>query len=372
MRASTGILLAIAMTGGGLAVALPLVAQDQMSPEQQKDWLVQFVEGQLSTPERQIRLSNIDGALSSQASIREVTISDNEGVWLRINNAAIDWDQGALFTGRLMVRQLSADSIEYIRNAVPSGDINLPPPEATPLAVPEFPVAIQLDKLDVPKVTFGDGVFGLGSEISLAGSLKLEGGSLTSALDITRLDGPGGRLEVSVGYTNGDNLVDVAVTLTEPPDGIVANLLNIEGKPEIALSVTGKGPIDQLVTTMALDAGGTRALEGSATISGVADGLAINADLGGPIGTLVAPDFRAFFGQQTRLQAAALLKSAGGVELSRLKLSGGQLALEGNLATTSDGFLSRLMLSGIVADPPTGRPWCCRCRAARRPFGTPT
>ena len=344
-------LAAIAVVGGGLALAVPLVAQDQMSPEQQKDWFVSFVEGQLSTPDRQIRLSNIDGALSSQASIREVTISDKEGVWLRINNAAIDWDQGALFTGRLLVRELSADSIEYIRNAVPSGDVNLPPPEATPLQVPEFPVAIQLDKLAVPKVTFGDGVFGLGSEIALAGSLKLEGGSLTSALDITRLDGPGGKLTANVGYTKGDNAVDVAVTLTEPPNGIVANLLNIEGKPEIALSVTGKGPVDELVTTMALDAGGTRVLEGSATLTGTGDGLSINADLGGPIGTLVAPDFRAFFGQQTRLQAAALVKSAGGIEVSNLKLSGGQLALEGNLATTSDGFLNRLMLSGIVTDP---------------------
>jgi translocation and assembly module TamB len=344
-------LVAIAVVGGGFAVAVPLLAQDQMSPEQQKDWFVQFVEGQLSTPDRQIRLSNIDGALSSQASIREVTISDQEGVWLRIENAAIDWDQGALFTGRLLVHELKADSIEYIRNAVPSGDVSLPPPEATPLEVPEFPVAIQLDQLSVPKVTFGDGVFGLGSEISLGGSLKLEGGSLTSALDITRLDGPGGKLSANVGYTKGDNTVDVAVTLTEPPDGIVANLLNIEGKPEIALSVTGKGPVDNLVTTMALDAGGTRALEGSATIAGVADGLSITADLGGPIGALVAPEFRAFFGQQTRLAAAALVKSEGGIEVSNLKLSGGQLALEGNLATTADGFLNRLMLSGVVADP---------------------
>jgi len=345
---------ALALVGGGLALAVPLLAQDQMTAEQQKDWFVSFVEGQLSTPDRQIRLSNIDGALSSQASIREVTISDKEGVWLRITNAAIDWDQGALFTGRLLVRELSADSIEYLRNAIPSDDVNLPPPEATPLQVPEFPVAIQLDKLAVPKVTFGEGVFGLGSEISLSGSLKLEGGSLTSALEVTRLDGPGGELSANVAYTKGDNAVDVAVTLTEPPNGIVANLLNIEGKPEIALSVTGKGPVDNLVTAMALDAGGTRALEGAATISGVAEGLSINADLGGPIGTLVAPDYRAFFGQQTRLQATALVKSAGGVEVSNLKLSGGQLALEGNFATTADGFLNRLLLSGVVADPNGG------------------
>src|SRR5690606_35478994 len=61
-------------------VAVPLIAQDQqqLSPDEQKDWLVQFVEGQLSTPERQIRISNIEGILSEDASIREITISDAE------------------------------------------------------------------------------------------------------------------------------------------------------------------------------------------------------------------------------------------------------------------------------------------------------
>lgn len=343
-------LLAIILFGLALLIAVPLVAQD-MSEQEQRDWFVQFVEGQLSTPDRQIRLSNIDGALSSQASIREVTISDQEGVWLRINNAAIDWDQGALFGGRLLVRELKADSIEYIRNAIPSGDVDLPAPEATALAIPEFPVAIQLDQLSVPSVTFGESVFGLGSAISVEGNLKLEGGSLTTALAINRLDGPGGKLDIAVGYANADDSIDIALTLTEPPDGILANLLNIEGKPEIALSITGAGPVNDLRTTMALDAGGRRALEGVATIAQAEGGLAVNADLGGPIAALMAPAYRPFFGERTSLQASALVRSAGGFDISAIRLSGGQLSLEGSGATTSDGFLNRLALQAVVADP---------------------
>lgn len=345
------------MLGFGLLAAMPLVAQDQgqMTAEQQKDWFVSFVEGQLSTPERQIRISNIDGALSSNASIREVTISDKEGVWLRVNNAAIDWDQGALFTGRLLVRALTADSIEYLRNAIPSGDPNLPAPEAAPLAIPDFPVAIQLDKLSVPKVTFGENVFGLGSEISVDGNFRLEGGSLDTALNIVRLDGPGGKLDLAVAYKKADNSIDLGVTLTEPPNGILANLLNIEGRPEMALAINGAGPVADLKTTMTLDAGGTRALEGLATIVQKPEGMAIDADLGGPIGVLVAPAYQAFFGAGTSLKASALLRSAGGVEISGLKLSGGQLGLEASGATTADGFLSRLNLAATIADPQGNR-----------------
>jgi translocation and assembly module TamB len=82
------------------AVPVALVAQD-MSNEEQKDFLTNFVQDRLSTPERQIRLSNIEGALGSDVSIREITISDAEGVWLRVNNASLNWNQGALFGGRL-------------------------------------------------------------------------------------------------------------------------------------------------------------------------------------------------------------------------------------------------------------------------------
>src|SRR5690606_3353708 len=107
----------------------------------------------------------------------EITIADQQGVWLRVHNASLNWSQAALFTGRLQVNSLKAESIEYLRNAVPAEGVDLPPPEASSFSVPEFPVAIDLGELSVPKVTFGESVFGLGSEISLAGKLKLEGGN---------------------------------------------------------------------------------------------------------------------------------------------------------------------------------------------------
>ena len=93
------------------AVPVALYAQDNGDAEQ-KDWLTGFVEGQLSTPERQIRLSNIDGALGSDVSIREITIADQQGVWLRVNNVNLNWNQAALFTGRLQVNSLKAESID--------------------------------------------------------------------------------------------------------------------------------------------------------------------------------------------------------------------------------------------------------------------
>lgn len=336
-----------------IGVPVALFAQDN-SDEAQKDWLTGFVEGQLSTPERQIRLSNIDGALGSDVSIREITIADQQGVWLRVHNASLNWSQAALFTGRLQVNSLKAESIEYLRNAVPAEGVDLPPPEASSFSVPEFPVAIDLGELSVPKVTFGESVFGLGSEISLAGKLKLEGGNLDTALDIVRLDGPGGTLDLDVAYVRESNEIDLKLDLNEPQNGVLANLLNVEGRPAMQMTLAGKGPVADLRADLTLLANGQTALAGVSTINQTAEGFAVDADLGGPLSTLMAETYRPFFGADTRLSVNALVRSAGGVDVSEFKLSGGQLALEASASTTADNFLSRLSLNASIADPAGG------------------
>jgi translocation and assembly module TamB len=346
-------LVVTAIVLGALAVPAAIVAQDvlTMSNEEQKDWLTNFVQDRLSTPERQIRLSNIDGVLGSDVSVREITISDAEGVWLRVNNAQLNWNQAALFLGKLEVRSLKADSIEYIRNAVPvEGAVDLPPPEAGSFAIPEFPVAIVLQELAVPTVTFGENVFGLGSEISLAGAFQLEGGNLTTNLDIVRLDGPGGTLDLDVAYTKADNAVDLGLSLVEPENGVIANLLNIENRPAVTLNLTGQGPVADLRTELVLQANQQTALSGVATIQQQAGGFAVAADLRGPLSTLIAEPYRPFFGAETSLTANALVRSEGGISISGLKLSGGQLALEASAETTADNFLSQLDLKAIIAD----------------------
>lgn len=344
-----GALLVVPVVG----VPVALVAQDvqTMSNDEQKDWLTSFVQDRLSTPERQISISNIDGVLGSDVSIREITISDQNGVWLRVNNASLNWNQAALFTGKLEVNSLKADSIEYLRNAVPAeGAVDIPAPEAGALEIPEFPVSIHIGELAVPKVTFGDSVFGLGSEISLNGSMLLEGGNLDAKLDVQRLDGPGGTLNLDVAYRKENSTIDLTLDLNEPPNGVMANLLNIEGRPAMQLKVAGEGPVANLDTQMDLLADGQTALSGTATVRQQSAGFDINAQLSGPLSRLIAEPYRPFFGSETRLDAKALVRSAGGLDISQFSLSGGQLAVSGLASTTSDNFLSRLKLDATIAD----------------------
>lgn len=353
----------------GVLLASPLAAQESapeslldvlaraaaLDAEQQRSGLIAFVEDQISSPDRQIRLSNIEGALSSDAAIGQITISDTEGIWLIIENAAINWNQAALIFGRLEINSLSADSIAYIRNPIATETPSGPSPEAGGFSVPEFPVAISLESLSVPRVSFGEQVFGLGSQIAISGAMTLEGGAIDAELDIERLDGPGGTLALDLSYANATREIDLALELVEPENGIVANLLNIEGRPEIALGLSGAGAIEDLAITLTLDADNARVLSGTGTLNQTAEGLSIAADLGGPIATILPAAYRDFFGERTTLSLNALMREQGGITLADFRLTGGQLSLVATGATTADGFLHRLALTGEIGAPDGAR-----------------
>ncbi|HEV7346177.1 MAG TPA: translocation/assembly module TamB domain-containing protein [Devosia sp.] len=353
------VVLLLVLLGLGMAAPAVTIAQEDvlaMDNEEQKGWLTNLVQDQLSTPERQIRISNIDGALGSDVSIREITISDAQGVWLRVNNAQLTWNQAALLTGRLEIQSLTAESINYIRNPVPvEGAVDLPPPEASGFEVPDLPVAVIIEEFRIPSVTFGENVFRLGSEISVAGAMTLDDGNLDANLDIVRLDGPGGTLDLDVAYSNADSSIVLDLALVEPENGVLANLLNIEGRPAVTLTLSGEGPVTDLRTELTLQANDQTALAGVATVNQQPEGIAVDVDLRGPLSTLIAEPYRPFFGAETALTADALLRSEGGISINGLRLTGGQLSLEASAETTPDNFLRSLELNAAIADPAGGK-----------------
>ena len=85
--------------GLGFVHAADGSAQDNSTNEADKSWMLSFIESKISSPNRQIRISNIQGALSSSATIGSITIADRQGVWLKITNAKMDWNRMALLLG---------------------------------------------------------------------------------------------------------------------------------------------------------------------------------------------------------------------------------------------------------------------------------
>jgi hypothetical protein len=110
-----------------------------------------LVERQISTPDRQIRLGGIEGALSSDVRISSITVSDREGEWLRIEDVHLVWSRTSLLRRRLEIELLEAGSITVARPPLPAEGPSEPFEERT-IELPEFPVTLNIETVRVPRV----------------------------------------------------------------------------------------------------------------------------------------------------------------------------------------------------------------------------
>jgi translocation and assembly module TamB len=289
------------------------VAQEE---QEERSRFIRFVERQISTPDRQIRLGDIEGALSSDVRIEDITIADREGVWLRIEDVRLIWSRRALLSRRLEIELLEAERIAVTRAPLPAE--GAPEPFEEPdFQLPELPVVLQVDAVRVQQVEIAPGVLSAQDyELSVAGSVELEGGALDADLDIARTDGSGA-LALEAAFSNETRVLELDFLLTEPENGIVANLLNLEGRPAVTFAITGVGPIANFVADIALTADGEEVLAGEAGISRTtAGGFRFLADVGGDLQRLVPPLYRELVEAGSRLKIDATRAENGAIDIA--------------------------------------------------------
>lgn len=315
--------------------------------EDENGFIINFLQDQLSTESRKIRLSGVSGLLSSQARVGRITISDRQGVWLQIDNSMVDWSRTALFDGRVQVNSLSAETVTFRRLPVASGGIANA--EATSFRVPDLPVSVGLDNLNIARLRIGEDVFGTAAIMALRGNLEIGSGNLAAGLQLSRLDDPGGEFSLQTSFRNDTEELSLDLSLQEPENGLVTSLASIQGFPALDLKVTGGGPLSDLQLDLDFAADGQSFLNGLLRMSGPQVDRQLLLDVNGDLSSLIAPQFQVFFDGNSRLVAGGRRKPDGGVALDRLDLTTNAMYLSGWLETAPDGFLSAMLLNGALA-----------------------
>ncbi|MGR3762001.1 translocation/assembly module TamB domain-containing protein [Roseobacteraceae bacterium NS-SX3] len=343
--------------------AVPLAAQE--AEEDAGGLLVDFLEDTLSGESRHIRVTGLEGALSSRATIEKLTVADEEGVWLTIEGAELDWNRLALLRGRFSVNTLKADSITVARapGALPQ-DPDLPAPEAEPFRLPELPVAIEVDELSAGRIELGEDLLGTPASLTLSGALKLADGALETTLNAARLDQPGDRLELAAGFSNETRVISLDLTLNESAGGIVASALDLPGRPTVRFTAQGEGPVTAFKANIALDTNSARRLDGKVSLSAlggpVADdenaerAIAFAAELKGDIDPLLQPPYRPFFGPGLQASLEGRTGLDGGAVLDNLVLRTRALQLTGALRLKAGGIVEDANLKAAIT-PPNGQ-----------------
>jgi translocation and assembly module TamB len=333
--------------------------------DRERGLLQGFIEDNLSDVGRDVRITGFRGALSSQASLEELTIADGEGVWLTLRDVTLDWTRSALLRGRLEVNRLTAAEIIMPRQPVPEGGLEPEDAVARPFALPELPVAVNIGQISIELVDLGAPVLGEAVALSMQGAVSLDAGDGAADLEVTRLDGDGG-LRLNASYSNETRILAVDLDVTEGPGGIVAGLMNLPGRPALGLKVAGEAPLDDYEARLTLLRNEVPRLTGTLRLQGDPETGArrFEARLGGDVRPFFTPELQGFFGDRSQLRLIGQTRPEGGTVIEDVTLATERLHLKGALELDSAGWPVRVTLDGgldaggallrlPVAGPPT-------------------
>jgi translocation and assembly module TamB len=344
MRRFVGLLAFSSVLVVGLAASWLALAQTAAQSDQST--LASLLSRVLSTPANRVRIGAVDGALSSNAVIRDVTIADEDGVWLRLDRASIVWSRTALLRGRLHINELVADRLDYIRP--PAADRERPSRAEGPL-LPEPPVELIVDRFEMRAFALGEAVLGTSARLRAEGRARL--GDAAQGLALTfrmqRLDAPG-RAAIELAYVPQTSQLALDLAYSEPEGGIAARALDLPGLPPVELSLAGNAPLANFDARLRFLAGPTIGAEGQATVRrGERDyrvTLGFDARIDGLVPTAIAPVFRG----TTRLAGTTVLADDGAVAIEGLRLGAPLAALEVNGRMTATRELDVRVTGGAV------------------------
>lgn len=336
-RILIGLLILVGASLSGIAVA-----QDN-----ERSRFVRFVERQISTPDRKITLGRIEGALSSNVRISEITIADRRGVWLTIENAALEWSRLALLRGRLSIDSLTADKLIIARTPLP-GENNEPIEEGAEFSLPSLPVAVRINEFAIDSVEIAEGVIGPAARLKIDGAARLESGQLDARLNVNRQDKPGS-LQLAARFDDSTRQLAIDLELSEPEGGVVANALNVEDAPALTFKIAGEGPLSDFKADVSLVADSETLLSGTTRIADAGDGgLRFVTDVSGNIEPLVTSLYDPFVEGGTSLKIDMTRGGGGQIVISQGAFKSGVADLSFTGTFGSDGVPTALELDGSL------------------------
>ncbi len=270
--ATLGVLLGLIF--GALALWPPARAA-----EDDRGVLANLLSKALSSEATSVSIGAVNGALSSDASISDVVLSDRNGPWLKIDKIRLIWNRLALFSRRLEVDQLTIGRMHFLRRPLPAD--TPPPPDSGPRSIlPELPLKVIVKQFGVQELSLDEPVVGVAARLQIDGKATL--GPPSEGLDLSltskRLDAPG-EFKAFMTYVPATDKLTVAVNSDEPAGGIFAHLANLPGLPPVKLGFNGAGALDNFDAKLDFAAGADVWARGDVVVARQGAGRKLTLDL---------------------------------------------------------------------------------------------
>lgn len=252
---------AIAVTAIGL-VSVGAVVFGGLQTRIGQRWLLGIVSSMASTADMRVEIRGSHGYFPTHLTIDRIELADRRGVWLRIDQAHVDWAFMSLFTDRLRIDRLTARHIEMARQPDPPREP--PPPSSGGFGLP---MGVDLKTLAVDEIHIRAPVAPMDSRWKLSGSASVaaDTGQSDARLLLERVDGPLGRLSVDGRYDIFKRTVAANVTLQEGESGLIATLIGRPDLKEVSARLLANGDARQGTAELTFNGGDAMTSQGSLT-----------------------------------------------------------------------------------------------------------
>lgn len=322
-----------------------------------------FIADQISALEFEnglkIDIGRIDGSIYREAVIRDLTLSDPEKPFLKIDEARVDWKPLGWLRNTLDIRSLAIK--DGILLAIPEF---LETDSTAPL-LPDFD--IRLDTLTTENFIIDESIAGSDRVAQIAASANISSGQVKADVNAS-LRGGDDRIIAKIDVSPDDDVFDLTADINAPAGGVLAQLAGLERG--IAITVAGDGSYAKwqgalvarddtgVLADLALtERAGIYAVKGD-----IFPASFLSAELAALVGNKVAIDGEGVFDDRTlngRLRAnlaALALEAQGSIDLASNDLDDLSVTANGRGAAINaygvslSGLNARMLFNGNFDD----------------------
>jgi len=207
-----------------------------------KDKLIRFAGFYLNKKyDTKIEATGLTGIVPYDIKIDNLAFHDKSGKWLDIRNLTFRFSPLYIFKGRLLIRELRADSItlDYLPNLNKPDDAK----SSRPFSWPALLYHIGLERLEISRLSLGKDILGKPASFTIGASITDEEAGVKSSVSlyVKRTDGSKGSAFLKAELKGADPYLTIDAGIDEPEKGLLGAVMGI--RTPLFLTLNGEGPL---------------------------------------------------------------------------------------------------------------------------------
>lgn len=243
LRIALGLMALIVLLGVA-AVALRF----WITSDAGRAFILSQVDGRKVGPLGTIRVSGLQGDPLGAATLADIALIDDDGVWLRARDALIEWTPTALFFGELEISKIEIRTVDVLRRPllVLQQEESTPPPD----------IGVKLEAFSIADLNLAEPVLGIDAKYRIDGAVaRARAGSGFARLVLAPVSGPNDAANIHAEWTAEGGLKGSAA-LSGPPGGLIAAMIQSPEDRPVAFTGDVAGTLQDFAAKGVLQFGG--------------------------------------------------------------------------------------------------------------------